>query len=670
MAEERREYGIVIAKDVMVPMRDGVCLATDLYRPARDGEPVPGGTFPTILGRTSYDKNSPQMWVEPVGEFFCRHGYVVAIQDLRGRHHSEGTGQYFHTVNVNEGPDGYDTIEWIARQPWSNGKVGMVGSSHGAIVQQVAALYRPPHLAAIWPDVGPTNIYAHEAREGGAMQLHMFGAQFLHAHDAQEIRDNPVARQAIEAAMGGLREWVERMPFKPGHTPLGNVPNLEKTAFEYYFRGAYDEFWAQDCCDQERYFDRHADVPGVYSGGWYDPFAVATTNYFVTMARQNTTPQRLLMGPWNHYAMRGRGATFAADVDFSPAALWGDTIYNAERLRWFDRWLKDVPNGVDADPPVRIFVMGGGTGRKTPEGHLSHGGKWRNEQEWPLARTRHVTYYFRLDGRLSQTTPNAASLVPAEKSASAPAPGKSIASATDQSPLPTGEGHSPVRFVHDPSHPVPTIAGPVTGFYELVPIGEGMNPFYVPPRARMRSIVREGGAHQKEGPGIVGARPPYPPLAARADVLVFQTEPLDEPIEVTGPILVKLWISSSATDTDFTAKLIDVYPPNEDYPEGYDLNLADSIIRTRYRSSWEREELMTPGEIYPVRIQLPPTSNLFAAGHRIRLDVSSSNFPRFDVNPNTGEPVGRHTHAIIAHNAVYVDPEHPSQVILPIIPAK
>jgi putative CocE/NonD family hydrolase len=196
-----------------------------------------------------------------------------------------------------------------------------------------------------------------------------------------------------------------------------------------------------------------------------------------------------------------------------------------------------------------------------------------------------------------------------------------------------------------------------------------MNPFYVTPRSRMRSIVREGGAHQKEEPGIVGARPPFPPLAARSDVLVFQTEPLEEAVEVTGPILVKLWISSSATDTDFTAKLIDVYPPNVDYPEGYHLNLVDSIIRTRFRTGWEREELMTPGEIYPVQIQLPPTSNLFAAGHRIRLDVSSSNFPRFDVNPNTGEPVGRHTHAVVAHNAVYVDGEHPSQVILPVIPA-
>ena len=630
-------YGIVVARDVMVAMRDGVRLATDIYYPARDGAPAPG-SFPAILGRTSYDKSSYPMWVRPVGEFFARRGYVVAIQDLRGRHQSEGTGQYFHTANPNEGPDGYDTVEWIAAQPWSNGRVGAVGSSHGAIVQQIMALHRPPHLTAIWPDVGPTNIYAHEAREGGAMQLHMFGAQFLHAHDAQEIRDDPVAQRTIEAAMEQLRDWVQRLPFKPGHLPLGVVPNLEKTFFNYYYRGAYDEFWMQECCDQERYFDRHADVPGVYSGGWYDPFAVATTNYFAAMAKQNRTPQRLLMGPWNHGGIRGLGATYAGDVDFGAAALWGDDVYNAERLRWFERWLKDVPTGVEDDPPVQIFVMGGGSGRKTPEGRLDHGGGWRAEQEWPLARTEYVSYYLHPDGGLGPGVP--------------------------ESDAP------PARFLYDPAHPVPTIGGAVTGFYELVPVASDLNPLYLVPRARMRSIVLDGGTHQKEEPEIIAARPPYPPLDARPDVLVFQTAPLERDVEITGSIVVSLWISSSAVDTDFTAKLLDVYPPNADYPAGYHLNLVDSILRTRYRESWEKEVLLTPGEIYPIRIALPPTSNRFAAGHRIRLDVSSSNFPRFDLNPNTGEPVGRHTYSVVAHNAVYLDRAHPSHIVLPIIPAE
>ncbi len=629
-------HGIVIAKDVMVRMRDGVHLATDIYFPASGGAPLPG-TFPTILGRTSYDKNSSWMWVEPVGEFFARHGYVVVIQDLRGRHHSEGTGQYFHVVNPREGLDGYDTVEWIAAQPWSNGRIGTVGSSHGAIVQQVMALHRPPHLTAIWPDVGPTNAYAHECREGGAMALHMFGAQFLHAHDAQEIRDDPVGRRAIEMAMEQLREWLARLPFKPGHTPLRWVPNLEQTFFNYYYRGAYDEFWQQESCDQERYFDRHADVPGVYSGGWYDPFAGAMTGYFAAMARKNTSPQRLIIGPWTHYSMRGAGESVSGDVEFGASALWGDDTYNRERLRWFDRWLKDMPNGVEDDPAVRIFVMGGGDGRKTAGGHLYHGGQWRTERGWPLARTRYTPYYLRGGGGLSPDAPTA--------------------------------DDPPARFLHDPRHPVPTIAGAVTGFFEMVRPGEGMNRAYITPRARMRSVVPLGGAHQQERPGLVAARYPYPALAERTDVLVFQTPPLAAGIEVTGPIVVHLWISSSAVDTDFTAKLIDVYPPSADYPEGYHLNLVDSIIRTRYRNGWEREQLLTPGDVSRVTIALPPTSNLFQARHRIRLDVSSSNFPRFDVNPNTGEPVGRHTWSVVAHNAVYLDRAHPSHVVLPVIPS-
>ena len=184
----------------------------------------------------------------------------------------------------------------------------------------------------------------------------------------------------------------------------------------------------------------------------------------------------------------------------------------------------------------------------------------------------------------------------------------------------------------------------------------------------MRSIVLDGAAHQKEAPGIVGARPPYPTLSSRADVLVFQTDPLAEDVEVTGPLSVNLWISSTAVDTDFTAKLIDVYPSSEDYPCGYHMNLVDSIIRARYRNGWEKPEMMEPGKVYSVTIDLPPTSNLFVRGHRIRVDVSSSNFPRFDVNPNTGEPVGRHTHSVVARNTVYMDRERPSHIVLPIIP--
>jgi putative CocE/NonD family hydrolase len=215
---------------------------------------------------------------------------------------------------------------------------------------------------------------------------------------------------------------------------------------------------------------------------------------------------------------------------------------------------------------------------------------------------------------------------------------------------------------------VPTIGGNVVGFYEHLPVPAGIRPEMSSPRSRMRSFVLVGASHQKEEPGIFGCQPPYPPLAVRPDVLVFQTPPLAQDIEVTGPISVRLWVSSSTPDTDFTAKLVDVHPANPDYPQGYAMNLADGILRARFRNGYEREELLRPGEVYEIVLQLGPTSNRFQAGHRIRLDISSSNFPRFDVNPNTGEPLWQHTHTKVAHNTVYLDAERPSHVLLPIVP--
>jgi predicted acyl esterase len=279
--------------------------------------------------------------------------------------------------------------------------------------------------------------------------------------------------------------------------------------------------------------------------------------------------------------------------------------------------------------------MGGGTGNRIAEGHLDHGGVWRDEKEWPLARTRLESHYLQTSGGLSTEIPDSDT--------------------------------ASISYTHDPENPVPTIGGNVTGFYELADVPEGLNREYIVPRARMRQIVLDGGAHQKEEPGTVGTKPPWLPLATRPDVLVFQTEPLEEGIEVTGSIEVNLWISSSAVDTDFTAKLVDVYPSSQDYPGGYHLNICDSIIRVRYRNGFDSAEFMAPGDVYQVQIKLGPTSNLFKAGQRIRLDIASSNFPRFDVNPNTGEPNGRHTHTIRALNTVHLDESRPSHVVLPII---
>lgn len=629
------EYGIFVEENVMVRMRDGVCLATDVYHPFRE-EKIAEGEFPAILGRTPYDKTWKDMWVDSVANYFTPKGYVVVVQDVRGRGKSEGVGEYFHTANIHEGEDGYDTVEWIASQRWSNGRVGMTGSSFSGITQTVASLTRPPHLSALWVDVAPTNIFEHEAREGGAMSLWMFAALFLHAHDAPEIKEDLVARKIVLDGWQNMRELVQSMPFKPGDTPLKVVPNLEKTLFDYYYRGEYDEFWSMEACNQEPGFHKTADIPGVYSGGWYDPFAVAMVGQYVAMVSKNKTAQRLDMGPWTH-AGRRTGQTYSGDVDFGPDSAHGVEIYGNQRLRWFDRWLKDISNGIEREPPVKIFVMGGGDGRRDENGRLNHGGSWRHENEWPIARTEYRNYYLRHSGEL-----------------------------TIESPV---KMEQPLSYLHDPEFPVPTIAA-TTGIGELGDFPEDFDPYSEDPRQYLRGIFHDGCAHQKETPGMVGSRYPYQPLANRSDVVVFQTDVLLEDVEVTGSVLVNLWISSSAKDTDFTAKLLDIYPPNEDYDDGYHMNIVDSIIRTRYREGFNEAKMMEPGQIYKIKILLPPTSNLFRVGHRIRLDVASSNFPRFDVNPNTGDPVGRHTSLVAAVNTVHVDCDHPSHVVLPIIPER
>jgi uncharacterized protein len=619
-------YGIVVSKDVMVTMRDGIRLATDLHRPGRDGELVEG-RFPTIVCITPYDKTE-RRYTE-IADFFVPHGYAVVLQDMRDRHRSEGTKEYFHSATPHTGRDGYDTIEWIAAQPWSDGRTGMVGSSYAAITQIRTALEAPPHLTAIWPDVVPTNVYHHQTREGGAMQLHMFWALYIHAADAQEVQGHPDKQEDVWNDLRNLRRLFWEWPWHKGELALRHVPALDEALEHYVSRGAYDEWWAKKENDYTRFWPDHGDIPATMTTGWYDGFPHADTEYFAAMAAQNTAPQRLIVGPWSHVGMRG-DVTWTLDVDFGPDSRWGPKRYFEEQLRYFDAYLKD--EGPLDDPPVRIFVMGGGAGRKTDEGKLDHGGRWRDEQEWPLARAQDKVYWL-ARGALTES--------------------ETVA--------------EPRTFTYDPADPVPTIGGNYCAVGEFPAQGEGMEPMWMRllnPALLLRNIMTPGPADQKESAAFFTAREPYLRLSERPDVLVYQTEPLAEPLEVTGRAVVHLRVSSSAIDTDFTAKLIDVYPPNEDYPEGYDMLINDSIIRCRYRNGFEQEELMEPGTEYDVRILLPPTSNLFAAGHRIRIDVSSSNFPRLERNPNTGEPIGRHTHEVVAENTV-----HSGRVVLPVIPA-
>ncbi len=632
-------FGIVVSKDVMLSMRDGIHLATDLYRPGRDGELVPG-RYPTIVCITPYDKGE-RRYTE-IADFFVPRGYAVVLQDLRDRHRSEGTKQYFHAATPHTGEDGYDTIEWIAAQPWSNGRTGMVGSSYAAIVQVRTALERPPHLTAIWPDVTPTTMYHFQTREGGAMQLHMFWALYIHAADAQDVQSDLAKQAEVWDDLRNLRQLFWDFPHRRGTLALRHVPALEQTLEDYTTRGSYDEYWAAKESDFARFFDEHSDIPVTMSTGWFDGFPHAMTEYYTAMADRNDAPQRLVVGPWSHVGMRG-DATFTLEVDFGPEARWGVQRYFEEQLDYFDRHLREGGSGApgwgQSGTPVRIFVMGGGSGRKTALGKLDHGGRWRDEQEWPLARALPTSLYLQPDGSL----------------AAEPAPADA----------------APRRFRFDPTDPVPTIGGLYCAVGEFPAEDSDIEPAWarlLNPALRLRNIMTPGPADQRESADYFTSREPYQRLSQRPDVLVYQTESLAEPLELTGPVEVELWITSSAPDTDFTAKLIDVYPPSEDYPEGFDMLLCDSIIRTRYREGFEREVMLEPGSPALVRLKLPPTSNLFAAGHRLRVDVSSSNFPRLERNPNTGDPIGRHTRMVSADQTVFADAEHPSRVIIPVIP--
>jgi putative CocE/NonD family hydrolase len=635
---ERDRYGIVLSKNVMVSMRDGVRLAFDIYRPALDGDVVEG-RFPTIMLHTPYDKTDKRY--SEIADFFVPKGYNTVLIDLRDRYRSEGSGVYYHAATPHTGHDGYDICEWIAAQPWSNGRIGTVGSSYAAITQVRTAIEAPPSLTAIWPDVVPTNSFQNQCREGGAMQQHMFWALFIHAQDAQDIADDWDKQQDVWNDLRDLRQLFRATPWQRGQTALRHVPTLEDSLIDYYTRGAYDEYWARVEHDYTLFWDQHADIPVTMSTGWYDPFPTADTEYFTAMTERKSSPMRLVVGPWSHVGMRG-DSTYCHQVDFGPDSVWGVQRYFAEQLAYFDRHLRDEPPPAPADEaPVRIFVMGGGSGRRTAAGKLDHGGRWREEQEWPLARRVETAFYLHGDGSLTTSPP--------------------------------AVGAEPRRYAFDPAHPVPTLGGLYCSIGELPAEGAGMEQAwarFLSPVLRLRDLLTPGPVDQKEDPAFFGSEPPYPRLAERPDVLVFQTDPLGEPVEVTGRATVRLWISSSALDTDFTAKLIDVHPPNEDYPEGFDMLLNDSVIRCRYREGFDREVLLEPGEVVPVTIALPPTSNLFDVGHRIRVDISSSNWPRLDVNPNTGEPMGRHTHQVVANQTVHVDADHPSHVVLPVIPAE
>ncbi|RME64248.1 MAG: CocE/NonD family hydrolase [Alphaproteobacteria bacterium] len=610
-------YQVVLDANVMVAMRDGVRLATDIYHPALNGKPI-DAPLPVVLERTPYDKagigrseitarDAVPATRHAIAHFFASHGYVVVFQDVRGRFASEGQFSKY----VNEGPDGFDTAAWIVAQPWCDGRIATMGLSYGAHTQTAMASAGAPGIAAMLLDSGGfSNAYESGIRQGGAFELKQATWAHRHAIIAAQTAGDVAAQAKLQAE--DLAAWFRDMPWRPGHSPLRASPDYEAYLFEQWHHGLFDDYWRRAGLYTKPHYHRFPKVPICILCGWYDPYAKTSIDNFLGLSGRGT-PTYLVMGPWTHGA---RSLSYAGEVDFGTAALFDGNIaadYHSFRLAWLDHCLKgEGPPPLAA--PVTYFMMGGGTGAKTKTGRRDHGGTWRRSPCWPPADARPSVLYLHADGRL---TPQASD---AEEAFAA--------------------------FISDPDHPVPTIGGAITSG---LPIMEG------------------GAFDQTERAQFFGADGSGRPLAARPDVLSFQTPPLDADFALAGTLTAKLWVGSDCPDIDIALKLIDVAPATADYPDGFAMNLSHGILRLRYRKGWDREVFMQPDAIYEITVEMFPTANLFKRGHRLRIDIAGSNYPHFDINPNSGEPEGNWSRPVVAHNRLWLDRRRPSRLIVPSI---
>lgn len=605
---------IDLIRNIMVPMRDGVHLATDIYLPAGRQ----GAALPVLLERTPYDKEGTNhadfsvadeipLSKPNIARLFAAQGYAFVLQDCRGRYGSEGLFRKY----MSEAEDGADTLAWIERQDWCNGKVATLGLSYGAHVQAALASLDPPGLAAMFLDSGGfSSAYHSGIRQGGAYELKQLTWALKHALLARETIEDAARRAALQAV--DIRDWISVDKWTRGHSPISAAPEYEDFILEQWNEDRFSDFWKQRGIYARGWYDSFADVPMVHMSSWYDPYALTAIENFAGLAARKRGPVKLIMGPWTHGK---RSLTFAGDADFGAQStldhLFGD--YIGLRQRWFDHHLRGAADDPLPDA-VYLFTMGGGSGRKLPSGRLDHGGRWRTAKSWPLPETRMTPFHLHADGSLRHA--------PAEQAALR-------------------------RFAHDPHNPVPTIGGAI---------------------ASGAPVMEAGGFDQREGPDFFGSKPPYRPLAARADVLIFETAALGTDVELTGQVVADLFVSSSAIDTDFTIKIVDVYPPSADYPDGYALNIAHGILRMRFRDSFETPEPMEVGKIYQVQIASFPMSNVFGVGHRIRVEIAGSNFPHFDINPNSDWRIADDPPRV-AQNGVHFGPGQSSRLLLPVVAA-
>lgn len=624
-----------ILSDVMVPMRDGVLLATDIYLPA-SGQ----GPWPVIMERTPYSKTGisrseisatntkPRSRVE-LAQAFAGHGFVVVVQDCRGRF---GSGGVF-TKYLNEAEDGADTLAWLTQQPWCNGKVGTMGLSYGAHTQSALACLNPPGLSCMFMDSGGFSSAFHGGiRRGGAFELKQATWAYRHALLSPNTLRDPDRLAALQSE--NLEHWFRDMPWYPGHSPLRHSPEYESYLFEQWQHGMFDAYWQQPGLYAKGFYDNFPDVPVAIMGSWYDPYVRTCLENFAGLSERKKSALLLIMGPWTH---GNRSCSYAGNVDFGGDSILDGNLaddYFHLRLNWFKSWLQADTRGIDdktagslvsvgdsvTDREVWYFCMGGGSGKRNEQGRLQHDGAWVRTNQWPPHHVEEQIWVLSVDGKLRQMTDE-----------------------TENREFSLAQQF--LEFTFDPDNPVPTIGGALTS-------GEP---------------VMQGGAFDQRSKmdkfGFDDSPESYA-LAQRDDVVVFCSEPLTEDMVVSGAVTAELWVSSDQIDTDFTVKLLDIYPPSDDFPEGYAMNITDGIFRVRYREGFDRETMMTPGQVYKIQIEPFATSNRFCKGHRLRVDISSSNFPHFDVNPNTGAAEGSAGERRLARNRIYCCKRYPSQVRL------
>jgi putative CocE/NonD family hydrolase len=569
--------GVLVEKNAVMKTRDGVTLRADIYRPAADGK------YPVLLQRTPYNKDTSTAF----GQKGAARGFMVVVQDVRGRYTSEGEWYPFK----HETDDGYDTVEWAAALPNSNGKVGMFSGSYVGATQMLAAIGHPPHLAGICPIVTASNYHENWTYQGGAFEQ-WFNESWTSSL-AQDTLGRAI-RQDTNALVGSAALPLKQYPvFNIGAAQDGAA--LTRTLAPYFLdwldHPTYDGYWKQWSIEEQY---ANIQVPALTIAAWYDIFQGGSLRNYMGMrdhagneAARNG--QHLVVTIGGH---SGWGRTIG-EVDFGPDAPFDE---NAVILDWYDYLFLGKQNEFANGKPVKIFVMGKN--------------EWRFEDAWPLERAKPTRY--RLFG-----------LHPANGANGVSGNGGLL----EPGVLTRTSGLPSDTFTYDPANPVPTVGGPLC-----------CDAIHLAP----------GPRDQKE-------------VEARPDVLVYTAEPLDEDLEVTGPVTLDLFAKSSAVDTDFTAKLVDVGP------DGVAINLTEGILRARYRESTSEAKPIVPGQVYEYKIDMWSTSNVFLKGHRIRLEVSSSNFPRFDRNLNTGKDASTDSNFVKATNTILHDAAHPSALILPVV---